>query len=88
MLTTKDVSYTFDGNTHLKFPDISFQKGEHWLLLGQSGSGKTTLLHLLAGMRTPTSGTITVNDTAINDLSVSKLDQFRGKNIGVIFQQS
>ena len=88
MLSTKDVSYSYDGNTHLKFPDINCQKGEHWLMLGQSGSGKTTLLHLLAGMRTPTKGTITVNDTAINDLPISKLDQFRGKNIGVIFQQS
>lgn len=90
MLSTHNVSFVFDsaGGTSLKFPDIVCQTGEHWLLLGQSGSGKTTLLHLLAGLRTPLSGEIKVNNTVLNQLSGAKLDQFRGKEIGVIFQQS
>lgn len=90
MLSTHNVSFSFDsaGGTSLKFPDIACQTGEHWLLLGQSGSGKTTLLHLLAGLRTPQSGEIKVNDTILNQLSGAKLDQFRGREIGVIFQQS
>lgn len=90
MLSTHDVSFSFNagGSAPLKFPDITCQTGEHWLLLGQSGSGKTTLLHLLAGLRTPLSGEIKVNDTIINRLPSSKLDRFRGKEIGVIFQQS
>ena len=90
MLSTHNVSFAFDSaeGTSLKFPDFTCQTGEHWLLLGQSGSGKTTLLHLLAGLRTPQSGEIRVNDTVLNQLSGAKLDQFRGKEIGVIFQQS
>lgn len=91
MLSTHNVSFSFNaaGNSSpLKFPDIKCEKGEHWLLLGQSGSGKTTLLHLLAGLRTPLSGQVKVNDTIINQLPSAKLDQFRGREIGVIFQQS
>ena len=92
MLSTHNVSFSFasakEASLHLNFPDFVCQTGEHWLLLGQSGSGKTTLLHLLAGLRTPLSGEIKVNDTVLNQLSGAKLDQFRGREIGVIFQQS
>lgn len=90
MLSTHNVSFAFDsaGGTSLKFPDIICQRGEHWLLLGQSGSGKTTLLHLLAGLRTPLSGEIKVNETVLHQLSGAKLDKFRGREIGLIFQQS
>ncbi len=90
MLQTKDLQFSYkDGKSPvLAFPDIQCETGEQWLLLGQSGSGKTTLLHLLAGLRTPTSGSVEINGTAIKGLSKKHLDQFRGQNIGVIFQQS
>ncbi len=89
MLRTSQLTYKYDGENSagLTFPDIECETGAHWLLLGQSGSGKTTLLHLLAGMRTPTSGSIDVNGTDITKLSSSDLDRFRGRNIGVIFQR-
>lgn len=89
MLVTKDLQFSYHGaSASLKFPDIECGTGEQMLLLGQSGSGKTTLLHLLAGLRTPGAGTIRVNDTVINQLSSRELDQFRGRNIGVIFQEA
>lgn len=90
MLATKNLSYSYDSKngTPLKFPDIECKTGEQWLLIGQSGSGKTTLLHLLAGLRTPHSGTVQVKDTVINQLPTKELDHFRGRNIGVIFQKS
>lgn len=90
MLVTQNVSFAYpSGDTPpLTFPDIRCGTGEQWLLLGQSGSGKTTLLQLLAGLRTPTQGKITVGDTVINQLTARELDQFRGRQIGVIFQQS
>lgn len=72
----------------MNFPDFSLQKGEHWLLLGQSGSGKTTLLHLLGGLLSPTSGSIQIGNTELGQLRASALDQFRGKNIGIVFQKS
>jgi len=88
MLKTKDLSFSYTADQIIQFPDIQCNRGEQWLLIGQSGSGKTTLLHLLAGLRTPKTGTVTINDTIINKLPVGQLDQFRGKNIGIIFQQS
>jgi putative ABC transport system ATP-binding protein len=71
----------------MHFPEISCGKGEHWLLLGASGSGKTTLLQLLAGLRTPDAGEVRIGETAMNKLSRSKLDKFRGRHIGIVFQQ-
>lgn len=90
MLLTENLSFRYKyGNTpEIQFPDIQCETGEQWLLLGQSGSGKTTLLHLLAGMRTPSAGKIQINDTHINELSSRDLDHFRGRNIGLIFQQA
>ncbi|MCU0345405.1 MAG: ATP-binding cassette domain-containing protein [Saprospiraceae bacterium] len=86
MLTTSNLQYSYDGKSSLRFPDIQCGKGEHWLLLGQSGCGKTTLLHLLGGLLTPGQGSVVVGDTAINSLTTSELDKFRGKKIGIIFQ--
>ncbi len=86
MLKTENLGYSYDGDHRLMFPNIHCQTGEHWLVLGQSGSGKTTLLHLLGGLLSPKEGRITVGHTELNQLSSSALDQFRGRNIGIIFQ--
>ncbi|MEL7252268.1 MAG: ATP-binding cassette domain-containing protein [Bacteroidota bacterium] len=90
MLSTRNLSFAFGSSAGktLQFPDINCPTGEHWLLLGQSGSGKTTLLHLLAGLRTPLSGTVSINGTAINELSGAARDRFRGQEVGVVFQRS
>jgi len=88
MLATKQLQFSYTRNQVMNFPDFSLQKGEHWLLLGQSGSGKTTLLHLLGGLLSPESGSILVGDTDLGQLRASALDQFRGKNIGIVFQKS
>lgn len=88
MLITKNVSYSYQSSSDvLTFPDINCKSGEHWLLLGQSGSGKTTLLHLLGGLLRPKNGSIQIGNTEIQTLASAKLDQFRGKNIGIIFQK-
>jgi len=86
MLKASALTYAYNGQTPLAFPDVNCPQGEHWLLLGQSGSGKTTLLHLLAGLRTPKTGSVLVGDTDIVKLRSSKLDKFRGDNIGIVFQ--
>ena len=87
MLKTSNLEYYYKKGNVLRFPDIQCQKGEHWLLLGQSGSGKTTLLHLLGGLMSPSKGAIYINEQPIHNLSTSSLDQFRGKNIGIVFQK-
>ena len=88
MLQTEDLTYSYDGQTVLRFPDVNCREGEHWLLLGQSGSGKTTLLHLLGGLLSPRGGHIRVANTDITDLRAHALDKFRGHHIGIIFQTS
>ena len=88
MLSTQQLKYTYPGNTAFQFPDIGCGRGEHWLLLGQSGSGKTTFLHLLGGLLSPQSGAIALDGTDMAKLSGAKLDRFRGKHIGIIFQRS
>jgi len=87
MLITKDLSYRYQGtSTALKFPDLNISQGHHTLIIGPSGCGKTTFLHLLAGLRSPTSGSINLLDTDITRLSIGELDNFRGQQIGMIFQ--
>jgi putative ABC transport system ATP-binding protein len=88
MLQTTDLQFAYGKNALLHFPDILLQQGEHWLLLGESGSGKTTLLHLLGGLLSPQQGKICIGDTDIAQLSASRLDQFRGQHIGIVFQKS
>lgn len=88
MLSVKDVSYQYSQSEIINFPDFECHQGDQFLLLGQSGSGKTTLLQLLAGLRSPMTGQITVNEVDISQLSISEMDHFRGRNIGLIFQSS
>jgi putative ABC transport system ATP-binding protein len=60
--------------------------GEFVALTGPSGCGKSTLLHLLAGLDTPTTGTVWVNRTNLCLLNEEERTTFRGRNIGVVFQ--
>ena len=55
-------------------------------ITGRSGIGKSTLLHLLGGLERPSSGSILYDGEDISQLNVEQLAQFRGKNVGFIFQ--
>ncbi len=88
MIQTKDLKFAFDAQATFDFPDLFTQASEALLIIGNSGKGKTTLLHLLGGLLRPHAGTITICDTEIAALSDKKLDQFRGKTIGMVLQQS
>jgi len=87
MLQVSALTYTYPQGPSFVFPDLSVAKEEVLLLLGNSGSGKTTLLHLLAGLMRPSAGKINVNSTDLSKLSGTAMDAFRGKNIGLVFQQ-
>lgn len=65
---------------------ISIASGEFLVLMGPSGSGKTTLLSLLAGILTPTAGTVEVFGTEITPLSMRERAAFRRKYFGFVFQ--
>lgn len=66
--------------------DLDVRYGDIQLLMGPSGSGKTTLLSILAGILTPTAGSVRLLGQEITKLSSAKLAQFRLENIGFIFQ--
>ena len=55
-------------------------------LLGPSGCGKTTLLNAIGGLDTVDSGTITIDDQRITNVSSNEIDNIRNAEIGYIFQ--
>jgi len=87
MIAIKSVSHNYGNAKGISFKDWEINDGEQWLLLGESGSGKTTLLHILTGILKPSEGEVNINATPIYSLSSKELDQFRGRNIGIIFQR-
>lgn len=66
--------------------DLSVPAGDFLALMGPSGSGKTTLLNLIAGIDTPTGGTMTVAGVKTSGLSRNALAAWRSANVGYIFQ--
>ncbi|HHY73973.1 MAG TPA: ATP-binding cassette domain-containing protein [Bacillus bacterium] len=81
-------TYKNDGvaNTVLKGISLQIAEGEFVGIIGKSGSGKSTLLNMITGIDLPTSGGITVAGQDMLTLRGSSMAQWRGKNIGVIFQ--
>ena len=86
MLEIKNLRFKYDNDSELSFPDIKTSK-ENLLILGASGVGKTTFLHLLSGLLKPLEGEIDLIGTPISKLTMSEMDRFRGKNIGIVFQK-
>lgn len=70
----------------LKGVSLSIPAGAFTSLVGPSGSGKTTLLNLIGCLDTPTSGTVSINNTIVSSLNIKERARFRGAHIGFIFQ--
>lgn len=88
MLKTECLSFSYNSSHIFTFPDILLQQGEDLLILGDSGVGKTTLIQILSGLLSPQSGFVEMNGTRFQNLSSKSLDQFRGSQIGMVFQKS
>ena len=65
---------------------FSAYDGEFIAIIGASGSGKSTLLHICAGLDRPNSGTVRVRGTEITKLSADALAEYRGRHMGIVFQ--
>ena len=84
---TERVYQVGDRQVHALHPlDLTIVKDEFVMILGPSGSGKTTLLNLLAGMDSPTAGTLEVGELEVSSLSRRELVNYRRQKVGVVFQ--
>jgi putative ABC transport system ATP-binding protein len=70
----------------LKDVSVDFAAGAFTAIMGPSGSGKSTLLHCLAGLDTPTSGSVFIGEVEITTLSDKHLTELRRDKVGFVFQ--
>jgi putative ABC transport system ATP-binding protein len=70
----------------LRGVSLEVARGKMTAIMGPSGSGKSTLMHILAGLDRPSSGSVTIEGTVINDLDDNDLTRLRRQSIGFIFQ--
>jgi putative ABC transport system ATP-binding protein len=70
----------------LRGVSLDIEAGRMTAIMGPSGSGKSTLMHLLAGLDTPTEGSIVLAGTEITNLNEKKLTHLRRETIGFVFQ--
>lgn len=80
-----DVSYRYEGSSQnvLDKINFTFESGKVYTIIGESGAGKSTLLSLISGLDICTDGDILYNGSSLRKLD---RDEYRAKNVGVIFQ--
>jgi len=78
---------TSEGMLHiLSSIDLIIKSGESIAIVGESGSGKSTLISLLAGLDTPTSGSISLNGKSLTTMNEDGRAAMRNELIGFVFQ--
>ncbi len=88
VLNTTDLSFSYAKGSALRFENLTINKGDHTLVLGDSGSGKTTFLNLIAGFSQPKTGIVTIAEQNLYAFKGSQLDRFRAQHLGFIFQEA
>ena len=90
IIEVKGVTRTFRIGTvdvqAVRNVDLSIPRGRFITLVGRSGSGKTTLLNLMAGLDTPTSGTVLFEGQDISKFGERQVNDLRRRRIGIVFQ--
>ncbi|MCD8444270.1 peptidase domain-containing ABC transporter [Tenacibaculum finnmarkense] len=79
----QNISYTIFKEERLILKDISFhiEPNDRILIQGESGAGKSSLIQLIAGITTPTSGNIFVNDLSIKSLQINNYRAYLGMSL-------
>ena len=89
-LEVRDLTVEFDSGGYVVRPldhfSFAADEGELVAVVGPSGCGKTTLLSCLAGLLTPTSGTIRLRGSEVTALTGAALGAYRRSTVGVVFQ--
>lgn len=90
MLVARGLTKSYQSGTQqlTVLHDVSFEvpQGAFISIVGPSGSGKTTLLGLLAGLDTPSAGTVTLDDIDLGSLNEDERATLRGEKVGFVFQ--
>jgi ABC-type lipoprotein export system ATPase subunit len=90
LIEVRRVVKTFDTAagkfTALKSVSLEVDPGEFVAVIGKSGSGKSTLVNMLTGIDRPTTGEVIIGNVPVHTLNEGKMAQWRGRNIGVVFQ--
>ena len=90
LISLRDVTKTYPGAasdfTALADVNLTVERGEFVVVVGQSGSGKSTLLGLLSGIDRPTRGEVLVGGTAVHALPERAMSAWRGRAVGIVFQ--
>jgi ABC-type lipoprotein export system ATPase subunit len=90
LIAIRDVVKTYRTPTGdfdaLRGISLDFNRGEFVSVVGKSGSGKSTLLNMLTGIDRPTAGRVLVGGVDIHRLGESRMAQWRGKHMGIVFQ--
>lgn len=86
MLICENLLFSIDGQKLFSNINFNIETEKDLLITGPSGIGKTTLLSILCGLQRPTDGNILYNEINLYKLVENKIDEFRGKQLGIVFQ--
>ena len=92
LIKAKDLKKSYGSSNEnqiiaLNKVNLEIGSGDFISIIGPSGSGKSTLLHMLSGLDTPTSGSVTYDGKDIYHTSDKELSKLRRQKIGFVFQQ-
>jgi putative ABC transport system ATP-binding protein len=86
MISVRGLTHRYGDSVVLRVAEWTVGAGERWLVIGPSGSGKSTLLHILAGLASPSEGTVEVYGKDLRSLRGATLDRWRGATVGIVLQ--